>query len=98
MKQRRARQSAEEWARLITRFENSGLSAAEFCQQEDLSLATFRRWRSRSATQPPEIAVATSSDFISVKPAATELRQSSPVSSIQLQIGPSITLTIRHEL
>ncbi len=98
MKQRRARQSADEWARLITRFETSGLSAAEFCQQEDLSLATFRRWRSRSASQPVDKASTASSDFITVKPAATESRQSSPVSSIQLQIGPSIILTIRHEL
>lgn len=98
MKQRRARQSAEEWARLIARFEASGLSAAEFCQQEDLSLATFRRWRSRSATQPSEKTGAASSDFIAVKRAATRNTSLNPFSSIQLQIGPSITLTIRHEL
>ena len=98
MKQRRARQSADEWARLITRFEKSGLSPVEFCQQEDLSLATFRRWRSRSTTRSPQKSATASSDFIAVKPAATESLQPSPVSSIQLQIGPSITLTIRHEL
>lgn len=45
---RRARRSREEWHRLVQRYEESGLSHAEFCRQEGLNVNTFRFWRSRT--------------------------------------------------
>jgi hypothetical protein len=97
MKERRARQSASEWAALIDQFKNSGMGVNEFCQQQDLAPATFRRWHSRFASKATAHSPSASTGFVAVKPA----ERSAPApsgSSIQLQIGSSITLTIRHEL
>ena len=39
------RRSAEQWHALIERQSASGLSQGAFCDAEELSLSTFRRWK-----------------------------------------------------
>ena len=37
----------EQWRVLLSRFDGSGLSVAEFCAREGISDTSFHRWRSR---------------------------------------------------
>jgi hypothetical protein len=40
----RARRSEPEWQAIFSRFATSGLTAREFCRNEDVNLASFQRW------------------------------------------------------
>ena len=41
----RVRRTEAEWAEILHRFADSGLSGAEFCRREDLVPSSFRRWQ-----------------------------------------------------
>lgn len=41
------RRSQEEWQALISQWQQSGLSAANFCKQYHLGSASFYKWRQR---------------------------------------------------
>jgi transposase-like protein len=41
-----ARRSRNEWRSLLRRFGNGGLGVAAFCRREEISAASFYRWRS----------------------------------------------------
>ena len=43
---RRRRQDAEGWRAVMTRFAESGLTVAQFCEREGIGAASFYRWRS----------------------------------------------------
>ena len=43
----RVKRGAEQWRVLLSRFDGSGLSVAEFCAREGISDTSFHRWRSR---------------------------------------------------
>jgi hypothetical protein len=45
--QRRSHRSSDQWRKLLLCFEESNLLIKDFCIQENLSLATFQRWRNR---------------------------------------------------
>jgi hypothetical protein len=97
MKERRARQSTGEWAALIDQLKSSVMGVNEFFRRQYLAPATFRRWQSRCASQRKARSTSASTGFVVVKPVEKSLPAQSG-SSIQLQIGPSITLAIRHDL
>jgi hypothetical protein len=44
---KRIRRSRSQWEELVEQQAASGLSPAEFCRREGLSLASFARWRAR---------------------------------------------------
>ena len=44
---RRQRRDASAWRALVSGFEQSGLSVAQFCEQHDIGAASFYHWRSR---------------------------------------------------
>lgn len=44
-------QLAEQWRQRLDRFQNSALTVAQFCQNEDLSVASFYRWRHKLTEQ-----------------------------------------------
>jgi len=46
MRSRRARKSVEQWSKLVDQFDSSTDSMEQFCQQQDLAMSTFQRWRS----------------------------------------------------
>ena len=46
MRTRRARKSFEKWSELVEQFDCSNDSMERFCQQQDLAMSTFQRWRS----------------------------------------------------
>jgi putative transposase len=43
---RRQRRDADDWRTMMTRFAESGLTVAQFCEREGLGAASFYRWRS----------------------------------------------------
>jgi transposase-like protein len=43
----RVKRGAEQWRVLLSRFDGSGLSVAEFCAREGISDTSFHRWRGR---------------------------------------------------
>ena len=43
----RQRRSEEEWRELVERHEQSGLTAAEFCEREGINSVSLYGWRSR---------------------------------------------------
>ena len=47
MASRRPRRSASEWQALILQQAESGLSAKAFCDQRDITYASFMKWRRR---------------------------------------------------
>jgi len=50
---KRARRPEGEWRDILSRLENSGLSARAFCQEEGLCQGTLRRWRQKLALNSP---------------------------------------------
>ena len=58
----RVKRGAEQWRVLLSRFDGSGLSVAEFCAREGISDTSFHRWRSRlraaGSSQPERAAPA----------------------------------------
>lgn len=49
---KRRRLSAEAWSAMVEKFEASGQSEEAFCQQERVSLASLRRWRTKTRPEP----------------------------------------------
>lgn len=49
---KRRRLSTDAWSAMIKKFEASGLSEETFCQQERVSLASLRRWRTKPQPTP----------------------------------------------
>jgi hypothetical protein len=49
---KRRRLSADAWSAMVEKFEASGQSEEVFCQQERVSLASLRRWRTKSRPEP----------------------------------------------
>ena len=41
------RRSAQEWATLVNKFYQSGLTQTEFCRRKDLRLSSLQRWCQR---------------------------------------------------
>lgn len=45
--------SASEWQALLSEFEDSQMSATQFCKHHHLSVSSFYQWRNRLNGQPP---------------------------------------------
>jgi len=48
---RGVRRGEREWAKIIRRFEASGLAGTVFCEKEGLALSSLQRWRQRLASR-----------------------------------------------
>jgi putative transposase len=61
-KVRQRRYSAKLWRQMLTRFEDSGLTAIAFCEREGISSKSFYRWRLRlgGVSEGPLVAKAAS--------------------------------------
>lgn len=44
---RRQRRDTNAWRSVVSRFQESGLSVAQFCEREGIGAASFYHWRSR---------------------------------------------------
>lgn len=48
---RGVRRGEQEWAKIVRRFESSGLAGTVFAEREGLALSSLQRWRQRLASQ-----------------------------------------------
>ena len=92
MATRRSRKSVEQWSELVDQFDSSGDSMEQFCQQQNLAMSTFQRWRS-TIHRSKELGRAEAvSGFTRVR--NPSVISPPPPSAVTLQIGTLITLTI----
>jgi hypothetical protein len=66
------RRSAKQWRAILRRFDKSGLSPADFCRQQKLSLPAFRRWHRK------QLAEASTAGFIELQPPAATQNVETP--------------------
>jgi len=80
--------TARLWQQRLQRFAQAGLSVADFCDQEEISTASFYSWKRRLGQQPLPGEPATT-DFVPVQlvPAAPALELLLPAGAV-LRIGP----------
>ena len=81
------RRGEKEWARIIRRFESSGLAGMTFCEKEGLALSSLQRWRQRLASRG-------SAPFVELVPPTASIPVSASGWSLELTLpnGASIRL------
>ena len=96
MRTRRARKTVEQWSELVERFDCSNDSMEQFCEQQDLAMSTFQRWRSTIHRSKALRTSETPSEFTRVvtSPATKPTPLTSIPLAVTVQVGTSITLTI----
>lgn len=52
-RRRGVRRGEKEWAKIVRRFESSGLAGTVFAEREGLALSSLQRWRQRLASRGP---------------------------------------------
>lgn len=78
------RRSKAEWAELVGRCRQSGLSLREFARQEKIPLGSLQRWNRRLTDELP-------TDFVDVTPA----RPTSSDWQVELELPGGLTLRLR---
>ena len=89
------RRSQEEWQALISQWQQSSLSATNFCKQQHLSSASFYKWRQRieGADNPNQpMPAAPSSNFIDITALSSAAGRQGW--NIVLNLGDGLSLTL----
>ncbi|TCS36706.1 IS66 family insertion sequence element accessory protein TnpA [Reinekea marinisedimentorum] len=90
MSQLYRRKSSEQWQSLVEAQQHSGLSAAKFCEQNQIAYTSFCKWKQRFPTSQVDRNERSQSDFV-------DLRSISPGSDkwhITLALGDGVELTL----
>lgn len=92
MNKRHQRRTREQWAIIMDSHAASGLTIADYCQANDIGLASFGKWKRRLLDDAgkPNRPEQEQSGFVPVQ--LVESQDS--VSTVTLSIGTNITLTI----
>ena len=92
MRKRHERRSQEQWAEIIEDQAASGLSIADYCQLNNIGLASFAKWkrRLRSDAAKPNHSKPDAEGFAAVK----LIEPNESQATVTLSIGTNITLTI----
>jgi hypothetical protein len=84
---RRVYRRQAEWADIVARHEQSGLSRREFCEREGLALSSLSRWQQKlRAGEPPQ--------FIDVTPGQAAMSSASDW-DIEVELPNGIKLRLR---
>jgi len=95
MRKMRPRLSKEQWASIIEQQIQSELSIELFCQERDIGLASFAKWKRRlSSTNKPSTSSHQASEFKQVRLA--EPTEQLATSTITLTLSTGMTLTITN--
>jgi hypothetical protein len=86
-RRRGVRRGEREWAKIIRRFESSGLAGTVFAEREGLALSSLQRWRQRLASREP-------ASFVELVPPLASTAASASSWSLELTLpnGTSIRL------
>ena len=92
MRKRHERRSREQWSVIIEDQATSGLSIADYCQSNNIGLASFAKWkrRLRCDTTKPGHSKQSVESFAAVK----LIEPNESQATVTLSIGTNITLTI----
>ena len=93
MKTYRPRQTAEQWAGIIDQCEQSDLNVKAFCEQNDLALSSFHKWHRRMRLKNYKPVPA----FKEIKTAKPVIELAKPSSTVALNIGNNIVLSIQTD-
>ena len=86
------RRNASEWTAIMADYARSGLSQRVFCEQSELSIKSFARWRRRLRTTVVE-----QPEFVAVRAESTEEVDVTRTSwDMELELGDGMTLRIRR--
>ncbi len=77
MSKRNPRKTADQWAQFIADFDQSGLSAPNYCHQHDLVLVIFGKWRCRFP--PSHVPVVSAPAFVPIQRSESVARTDSSV-------------------
>ena len=88
------RRTQADWQQIINQFQESGLSGARFCKQQEIPYASFSKWRQRllgMSSEPASSLTQTQKpDFIDL----TQLSSACDGLSITLKLGNDIELLL----
>ena len=92
MRKRHERRSREQWSVIIEDQATSGLSVADYCQSNNIGLASFAKWkrRLRGDTTKPGHSKQSVESFAALK----LIEPTGSQATVTLSIGTNITLTI----
>lgn len=99
LKRTRIRRSAQEWSRLLERFEGGGQSHREFCEREGLALSTFQWWRRKLGAVHRERERGDTGWFVELPPDGADTEEFVPeaqVWDVELELGGGIVLRLRR--
>jgi len=85
------RRSAKQWHAILSRFDKSSLTPADFCRQQNLSLPAFHRW------QRKRLADAGTSSFVELQPPTALAKLEIPW-TLELDLPDGLNLRIRSGL
>lgn len=89
--QRRTRQ---QWQTIINQFSESGLSAPKFCEQNNISYASFSKWRSTLKLEDADKSL----PFVEITPTGSAQESYTSDWAVELSIGDQLVLRIRQPL
>ena len=90
----RPRKKVSEWQSLINEYEQSSLTRKQFCERESLPLSTFDYWRHK--LRQPEEEYGDESVFVALTSDSGATRSDALPWDIELQLGESLFLRLRH--
>jgi len=92
MRKRHERRSQEQWSVIIEDQATSGVSIADYCQSNNIGLASFAKWkrRLRGDTTKPGHSKQSAESFATVK----LIEPNESQATVTLSIGTNITLMI----
>lgn len=91
----RKHRTPEQWQALVDRQRDSGLSAPQFCQQENIGYASFCHWRKRlSEASTDDSADAGDANFLDLSSLIGGSSSSGPGWNIVLSLGNGVELRL----
>ena len=89
------RRSPEQWQALIQQWQESGLSAPQFCEQHEVGYASFCNWRKRFNTQDsPAEESSSEAQFIDLQSLTATSADDSKGWNIVLSLGNGVELRL----
>lgn len=84
------RRTSTEWLAIIEDQQHSGLSASQYCDQNQLSSASFYKWKQRYSTKSSQTPKHNSNDFLDL----SALTSTSGRWQITLSLGDGVELNL----
>ena len=95
MKRRHPRRLRSEWVEIIEQQSQSGLTVRAFCEQNDVGLASFVKWKQQLTTKPQANTAGSMFEPIVINNSQSNRSPRMDTTCITLNLGPNITLTIQ---